>query len=438
MVYLYNGLFAYKVTVAVITISDPASWDKMAQVHRSMSYNNMEEISSNRNVENPFTVEVSSPTVAFPVTLINKYEVSDSDNKSAKPKRAIQSYYKQQQKDIGVIREARRYSELDSSIQIEAQFIHMLDKEEHPTEQKTRRNCMPTCIELKVSTAARLTLSINIFLFFLKTAATIQSGSLSVLSSLFDSALDLFSGTVIAVTQYLIRRYNRYHYPVGRNRLEPVSIIIIAAVMGTAALQIITNAIQNLGKRPDVNAFSGLIVALVVLLKGTLYMLCKGVKNPSVQALAVDHRNDVVSNLVTLAFGLLGTYVLPVLDAVGGILIALYIIMNWVRVGHEQLKNLVGYTADRDLINKITMIAFAHDKRVMSVDTVRAYTFGVCYLVEVDIQLDAQMPLQEAHDIGESLQKKLELLDEVERAFVHLDYETTHSPSSEHKTPQLK
>lgn len=403
-------------------------------MHRSMSYNNMEEIVSNRNLEISCTYEVSSPTVAFPVTLINKYEVSDSDNKSTKPKRALQSYYKQQQRDIGVIREARRYSELDSSIQIEAKFIDMLDKEQHPIEQK-KRNCMPSCIELEVSTAARLTLSVNIFLFFLKTAATIQSGSLSVLSSLFDSGLDLFSGTVIGITQYLIHRYNRYHYPVGRNRLEPVSIIIIAAVMGTAALQVVTNAIQNLGKKPDVNAFSGFIVALVVILKGSLYMLCKGVKNPSVQALAVDHRNDVVSNLVTLAFGLLGTYLLPVLDAVGGILIALYIIFNWVRVGYEQLKNLVGYTADRDFINKVTMIAFAHDKRVVSVDTVRAYTFGVCYLVEVDIQLDAQMPLREAHDIGESLQQKLELLDEVERAFVHLDYETTHSPSSEHKMP---
>eukprot|EP00731_Ephydatia_muelleri_P032284 Em0023g791a len=245
--------------------------------------------------------------------------------------------------------------------------------------------------------------------------ATIQSGSLSVFSSLFDSALDLFSGTVIAVTQYLISRYDRYHYPVGRKRLEPVSIIIIAAVMGTAALQIVTNAVQNLGKRPDVNAFSGLIIAL---------------------ALAVDARNDVVSNLVTLAFGLLGTYINPVLDAVGSILIALYIIANWVLIGYQHLKNLVGFTADRRFINKVTAIAFLHDRRVMSVDTVRAYTIGVCYLVEVDIQLDAQMPLQEAHNIGESLQKKLESLDEVERAFVHLDYETTHSPSSEHKTPQ--
>ena len=41
--------------------------------------------------------------------------------------------------------------------------------------------------------------------------------------------------------------------------------------------------------------------------------------------------------------------------------------------------------------------------------------------------------MHEAHDIGESLQKKVESLDEVERAFVHLDFETSHDPTSEHK-----
>jgi divalent metal cation (Fe/Co/Zn/Cd) transporter len=38
------------------------------------------------------------------------------------------------------------------------------------------------------------------------------------------------------------------------------------------------------------------------------------------------------------------------------------------------------------------------------------------------------MPLREAHDIGEALQEKLERLPEIERAFVHLDYEFTHQP----------
>lgn len=42
------------------------------------------------------------------------------------------------------------------------------------------------------------------------------------------------------------------------------------------------------------------------------------------------------------------------------------------------------------------------------------------------------MNLREAHDIGEALQLRLETVEGVERAFVHLDYETEHHPSSEH------
>ena len=38
------------------------------------------------------------------------------------------------------------------------------------------------------------------------------------------------------------------------------------------------------------------------------------------------------------------------------------------------------------------------------------------------------MPLREAHDIGEALQMKMERLPEVERCFVHLDWEVEHRP----------
>lgn len=37
-------------------------------------------------------------------------------------------------------------------------------------------------------------------------------------------------------------------------------------------------------------------------------------------------------------------------------------------------------------------------------------------------------PLRETHDISESLQEKLEALPDVERAYVHVDYEVLHKP----------
>ena len=71
--------------------------------------------------------------------------------------------------------------------------------------------------------------------------------------------------------------------------------------------------------------------------------------------------------------------------------------------------------------------------QVLLIDTVRAFHFGNNFLVEVDIVLPEDMKLRESHDIGESLQLKIERLDDVERAFVHLDYECEHHPHSEHK-----
>jgi hypothetical protein len=71
------------------------------------------------------------------------------------------------------------------------------------------------------------------------------------------------------------------------------------------------------------------------------------------------------------------------------------------------------------------------------VDTVRAYHLANGYLVEVDIVLPHDMMLKEAHDIGESLQHRLEAVEMVERAFVHLDWEHDHIPGSEHPASQI-
>jgi len=53
--------------------------------------------------------------------------------------------------------------------------------------------------------------------------------------------------------------------------------------------------------------------------------------------------------------------------------------------------------------------------------------------VEVDVIMDTDTPLKISHDVSQSLQKKFESLSDVERAFVHVDYEDRHDPYTEHK-----
>lgn len=67
---------------------------------------------------------------------------------------------------------------------------------------------------------------------------------------------------------------------------------------------------------------------------------------------------------------------------------------------------------------------------MLQVDTVRAYYSGPRLLVEVDVVMDADAALRLTHDVAEDLQIKLESLPDVERAFVHVDYEVTHKPVS--------
>jgi divalent metal cation (Fe/Co/Zn/Cd) transporter len=94
----------------------------------------------------------------------------------------------------------------------------------------------------------------------------------------------------------------------------------------------------------------------------------------------------------------------------------------------EHVLLIVGKTANVEFLQKITYVAMTHDSRVLQVDTARAYHAGANFFVEVDIVLPPEMSLHEAHDIGEALQVKLENMPMVERAFVHLDYETSHAP----------
>lgn len=63
----------------------------------------------------------------------------------------------------------------------------------------------------------------------------------------------------------------------------------------------------------------------------------------------------------------------------------------------------------------------------------RAYHAGQKYYVEVDIIMDENLPLKVTHDVSQTLQRKLEGLADVERAYVHVDYDDEHDIKEEHK-----
>jgi divalent metal cation (Fe/Co/Zn/Cd) transporter len=162
--------------------------------------------------------------------------------------------------------------------------------------------------------------------------------------------------------------------------------------------------------------------------------------DPTMEALAQDHWNDTMSNSVAAVALVLAVYDqrLWFLDPIGAMLISFYIIYSWYMTGKEQIEHLTGKSAPGDFIGELVDMANEFDDRIV-VDTVRAYHFGPKFLVEIEIVMDQSTLLYESHDLGMDLQYAIEGREEVERCFVHIDYQAR--PYDEHvvsKVPELR
>nr|GLL31719.1 metal tolerance protein 4-like [Ipomoea trifida]GMD13101.1 metal tolerance protein 4-like [Ipomoea batatas]GMD14849.1 metal tolerance protein 4-like [Ipomoea batatas] len=274
----------------------------------------------------------------------------------------------------------------------------------------------------------------NILLLALKIYATVRSGSIAIAASTLDSLLDLMAGGILWLTHLSMKSVNIYKYPIGKLRMQPVGIIIFAAIMATLGFQVLIQAVEQLIRNEpsdkmtsDQLAWLYSIMITATVVKLCLWIYCRSSGNDIVKAYAKDHYFDVVTNLVGLLAAVLGDKFYWWIDPTGAIILAIYTITNWSGTVLENAASLVGRSAPPEVLQKLTYLVVRHPQ-VKRVDTVRAYTFGVLYFVEVDIELPEDLPLKESHTIGESLQIKIEKLPEVERAFVHIDYECDHKP----------
>ncbi|KAF7849918.1 hypothetical protein BT93_L0136 [Corymbia citriodora subsp. variegata] len=318
----------------------------------------------------------------------------------------------------------RQFATLRSFEEVEClESPHVINEDQSSTLQAQHERAM------KISNWA------NVLLLVFKIYATVKSGSIAIAASTLDSLLDLMAGGILWFTHLSMKTINIYKYPIGKLRVQPVGIIIFAAIMATLGFQVLVQAIEQLIRnQPSERMTSEQLVWLYTIMltatgvKLILWIYCRSSGNKIVRAYAKDHYFDVVTNVVGLVAAVLGDKFYWWIDPVGAVALAVYTISNWSGTVLENAVSLVGQSAPPEVLQKLTYLALRHHPQIKRVDTVRAYTFGVLYFVEVDIELPEDTLLKEAHAIGESLQIKIEELPEVERAFVHLDFECDHKP----------
>ncbi|KAI8945881.1 cation efflux family-domain-containing protein [Xylaria longipes] len=302
------------------------------------------------------------------------------------------------------------------------QFLGAEDEERLQVEEDAR-------MAPRIKFAINASFAVNFGLFVIQVYAAASTGSLSV---------DLVSSFIIWITSRLAAKPSVYKYPVGRTRIETIGIILFCSLLTTVAVELLIESIRTLagGARESepLQIIPLSFVGTAIVTKSSLMLYCLFYRRyPSVHVFYIDHRNDIVVNSFGLTLSIIGNRVAWFVDPIGAIIIALLILFSWVSNAFEQVWLLVGKSAPRDFISKLIYLAVTHDSRILKVDTCRAYHSGQRYYVEVDIIMDTDTPLKISHDVSQSLQGKFEGLSDVERAFVHVDYDDDHDIYEEHK-----
>ncbi|HHT9152350.1 MAG TPA: cation transporter dimerization domain-containing protein, partial [Candidatus Hypogeohydataceae bacterium YC40] len=80
----------------------------------------------------------------------------------------------------------------------------------------------------------------------------------------------------------------------------------------------------------------------------------------------------------------------------------------------------MGRTASEELIEELKKKALAIPG-VMGLNEVKTHYVGNYVHVEIHINVDGATPTAESHRIGKEVQRALESLESVDKAFVHID-----------------
>lgn len=275
----------------------------------------------------------------------------------------------------------------------------------------------------------------NICLAILQLYGAISSGSLSLFTTMADAIFDPLSNVTLIVCNRAVSKVDPRKYPAGKARIETAGNIVFCFLMTAVSFILIAFSARELaeGSKETTKNFhlpSVIAVTVAFCTKLGLFLYCFALRNQysQIRILWEDHRNDLLINGFGILTSVGGSKLRWWIDPMGAIVLSVLIATLWLHTAYSEFQLLIGKSADTEMLQLITYVSMTHSPSIRAIDTVRAWHSGPRLVVEVDVVMDPEISLRVSHDVAEELQVKLESLPDVERAYVHVDFETTHKP----------
>lgn len=274
-----------------------------------------------------------------------------------------------------------------------------------------------------VSTMGNAILSVS------KIVVGLLAGSLAVVGDGIDSATDVIISIVMIFTARIMSRPPSQKYVFGYEKAESIATKILSLVIFYAGMQMLLSSIGSIfsDEAKEIPAAMAIYVTVFsiigkLLLAGHQYHEGKKINSSMLMANAINMRNDVVISSGVL-LGLIFTFIfkLPILDSITGLIISLFIIKSSISIFMDSNVELMDGVKDVNIYNKI----FEAVEKVPGAGNphrVRSRMIGNLYNITLDIEVDPQMTLLQAHEIADAVEKSIEdSIDNVYDILVHVE-----------------
>jgi ferrous-iron efflux pump FieF len=268
---------------------------------------------------------------------------------------------------------------------------------------------------------------VAVILIVAKIVAWLFTDSVSVMSSLLDSLLDMAASVVnLLAVRHALTPADREHR-FGHGKAEPLAGLAQAAFIAGSAVLLSFEALHRFASPQAVAhgevGIAVMVLAIVVTFALVTYQryVVRVTGSVAITADSLHYRSDVILNGSVILSIVLSTWLGWVaLDPLFGLLIAGYILYSAWRIVMASLDRLM----DRELPDvdraRIREIALGHAE-VKSVHDLRTRSAGPDVFIQIHLEMDGDMTLQRSHEISDEVEHSIQSAFPNAEVIIHQD-----------------
>ena len=250
-------------------------------------------------------------------------------------------------------------------------------------------------------------------------------GSISLLADGIHSLTDMVTSVIVILSFYLSRKPSDEEHPFGHGRVEQISALIMAVLIGVGGIELIKTGITKVFEPEPVqmNIFAIILLVSTVLLKEILSRISQyygqKIHSLALEADSWHHRTDAISSILVIIAIFAAQAGYRATDGIVGILIGVFIIYTGIDIAKRTSFKLLGTKPSEELLQKVEALAL-ENKNVLAIHDMICHEYGTQMIISFHLEVPSQLKLSEAHTIADTIENKI-LNDLKIQATVHLD-----------------